>query len=354
MPSIAGTTYLPHDKLLWWDRIIKPNEINVLFWEPLPPRSGWSAPSLEMDFVAVGEQDESLANDIRAIFRGDSSTNEFIKMGFMDIEGWFISNSHPLTADFDATPEQIVDDWIPKIPVPHVSSGDLPVDDQIVTIDESTGETNNEVGEAGQENIADTGGADNGVATRHPAVIDFKSIFTLGPRKIFQKRVYLGLRHGNAIPVGEGAQRYAASVSASIQAVRSEGTYGIVIFTVSMPHINAMGNEYDEITERLAPWDNWQDMIMMYQRVPLEQFEMMDELTIAQANMAHRADLAAGSDASRDASGLWGITDGYRKYIRSKRNYSVKKGVWEQKPLMCSIRMEHTVHVPFTLIPPRM
>ena len=348
--GMIGMNFLPHDKYVFKDLILVPNEITPIFWEPIPPKSKWSAAAFEMDMIAVGENDYSIGNALRQRIPGVSDgTNNFTKQGFVDIQGWLISNSQPLTADFTATPEQIVDDWIRKIRVPHKSSGDLQPDDVIQTVKEGTGAQLEDINEE------DNSQPDGGVATKHPAVINMTAWYDLGAHMFYEKRLYLGVRHGNGIPVGEQTQRYNASMATDISAVGTTGNYAIVIWTASMPHLNAMGTQYDEPHERLAPWTTWEDMIMMYQRAPLEMFEMIDELEIAQANADIREDYQKTGESSQDDfTGLWGMTAGFREYIMSKRQYSVKPAVWEQKPLQASLRVTHTVHAPFQLIPNRM
>ena len=174
----------------------------------------------------------------------------------------------------------------------------------------------------------------------------------------FETREYLGQRRGNAIAVEENLQRYAGNIQTSIDGIGSAGKYSIVIFTVSMPHLNAMGTDYDEKDEPISRFEDWDDRIMTYQRAPLEHFEMQDEISLANARYRFRQDTqATGLDnqpADVPNNGLWGITGNFDKYIQEKREYSVKPGLWEQKPLYFSIRVNHTTNTPFMLIPARM
>ena len=359
MPSLAGQQLLPHDKTFFGDRILVPNQVNALWWTALPPRSVWSASMFDVDMISVGTRDNSLSESVRALIPGfQDGANDFIKMGYVDIQGWLINYDQPLTATLTATPEQIIDDYIRKVPVPYVNPGsNLTADQQLQTVAEAVGPDSN-ISEEGEDQVQDTTGNNAGLATRHPAVIDQAAWYEIGPHMFFEERIYLGTRHGNAIPVANEQQRYAAAVRTNISGKGSMGKFAVVIFTASMPHLNAMGNEYDEDDEPLSPWATWEDMIMTYQRAPLEHFEMQDEISLANARFRFRQDTQTTDGSNQPAnvpqSGLWGITGNYDKYIQDKRAYSVKQGVWEQKPLMASIRVNHTINTPFMLIPNRM
>ena len=101
-------------------------------------------------------------------------------------------------------------------------------------------------------------------------------------------------------------------------------------------------------------------MIMTYQRAPLEHFEMQDEISLANARYRFRQDASLvgnnlpGGDNNAAQRGLWGITGNYEKYIQEKRAYNVLQGTWEQKPMLASLRINHTINTPFVLVPNRM
>ena len=152
-------------------------------------------------------------------------------------------------------------------------------------------------------------------------------------------------------------QRYTAAIRTNIAGKASRGKYAVVIFTVSMPHLHAMGQDHDESDEPLGPWEDWDDMIMAYQRAPLNYGEMQDEISLENARYRFRQDMQVGDGSgptSRPQEGFWGITGDFEAYIQQKRQYSVKQGMWEQKPMMASIRVNRTITAPFLLIPNRL
>ena len=367
MPNLAGQTFLPHDKTKFGDRLAVPNKITAIDWYLLPQGAVWSCPMWEADFIAVGSRDNSFSESIRNIIAGlpipfgnyEDGANDFIQMGYFDLQGWIISYDVPLATELSlATPNQLVDDYIVKVPVPYVSPGrTITPDQQYQTFRETLGEDSN-ISEEGIENVQDTDEPNEGLATSHPAVVKAYQQFDLGPQMFFEKRVYLGVRKGAGMPVGENRQRYAGEVSASIQGIRGGGRYTAVIWTISMPHLNAFGTPNDEADEPMSIFSNWDELNMAHQRAPLEYFEMQDEISLENARYRFRQDMQTqnvdGSTTSNAQEGLWGITDTLGKYIQDKRQYFVKQGTWQQKPLMFSIRENHTVSAPFTLIPNRM
>ena len=370
MANIKGSTNFTIDYQWFKDDIIRPNEITPIFWAPIPAHGVFSMPQLNIDMIATGQSDFSASETIRQRIPGAANgTNNFVKQGFVDIQGWLISNSVPLTEDFDdSSAKDIVDDWIRKVRVPRLDSGFLAdlsgvpqsgslegFDQRLQTIEEGTGAENNEVAVAGEntfEDENDVSEPDNGLATKHPAVLDMVSWYDLGARMFYEERIYLGTRHMNAIPVGEESQRYWAAVRTNIAAKGSKGEYGIVIFTASMPHLNAFGTPGDDADDRIAPWSDWAEMQAMYDRYPLEWTEMKDEVSIAAANAVIRGEMdnAASSDYITQK---YGISEGFKKIVEQKRLYSVKPGVWEQKPLLYTIRCNYNITYPFTFIPNR-
>ena len=370
MANITGMTHLPHDKTFFGDRLAVPNRVSPIWWQFLPPNTVWSAPMVEADVIAVGHRDDSLSEAVRNFIGSlpvpfgnfEQGANDFRKMGYFDLQGWIISYDQPLLDDFtDATPEQIVDDFILKVPVPYVAAGEqISADDQLQTVREAYGEDATATSAEGEDAVLTPDDNRDGLATSHPAVIKQVTMYDLGPQMFFEKRVYLGTRRGNAIPVGEQQQLYATNVSTNIDGIATRGKYGIVMFTVSMPHLNAFGTPNDELDEPISPYDDFNEFIMTYNRVPLENMEMQDEISLANARYRFRQDASLvgnnlpGGDNNAAQNSLWGITGGYEKYLQEKRQYSVKRGTWEQKPLMFSLRVNHTLNVPFVLIPNRM
>ena len=366
MANITGMTHIPHDKTFFGERLAVPNQVTPLWWQFLPPNTVWSCPMFEADFISVGTRDNSLSESIRNFIAGlnvpvgnfEDGANDFVKMGYFDLQGWIISYDTPLVHSFtDATPEQIVDDYIMKVPVPYVAPGEqITADDQLQTLREAYGEDATEVSAEGEENVLTPDDNRDGLATSHPAVIRQVTMYDLGPQMFFERRMYLGTRQGNAIPVADQKQRYAGRLNSSIGGIATRGKYSIVMFTVSMPHLNAFGTPNDEKDEPLSPYSNFNEFIMTYNRVPLENAEMQDEIGIANARYRFRQDMqnTDAEVANTPQTGLWGITGGYEKYLQEKRQYSVKQGIWEQKPLMFSLRVNHTLNVPFVLIPNRM
>ena len=375
---LAGMNYLPHDKTFFGDRLIVPNRLNYLWGTAIPPLSVWSASMFDVDFISVGSRDDSLSESIRQFITNlpfadnlfQDGANDFIKMGYMDIQGWLIAENVPLTKDLTATPNQLIDDYIRKVPVPVLNDGDqLTPDEQLQTVAETVGPDSN-VSEEGEDQLVNENL--EGFATKHPAVIDQAAWYDLGPQMFYEQRIYLGHRHGNAVSVAEQKQRYAAAIRTKIGGKATRGRYAAIIFTVSMPHLHAGGNvgdatnDVDYADEPISPYTSWEDMIMTYQRAPLEHFEMQDEISLANARFRFRQDMQdwTGLDGSpitgqptpsSEAMGsLWGITGNYDKYIAEKRAYNVLQGTWEQKPMLASIRINHTINAPFMLVPERM
>ena len=362
--ALTGMNYLPHDKTFFGDRLLVPDKINALWWTVLPPQSVWSAPMFDLDMIAVGRRDDSLSESIRALLPGfDQGPNDFIKMGYMDVQGWIIAQNTPLTKDLTATPNQLIDDYIRKVPIPQLNDGNsLTPDEQLQTVAEAVGPDSN-ISEAGEDNVVSNGGEElKGFATKHPAVIDQAAWYELGPQMFFEERIYLGTRHGNAIPVADQKQRYAAAIRTKFDGKATAGRYAAIIFTVSMPSLQAGGNWEDDdgAEEPISPYQSWEDMIMTYQRAPLEHFEMQDEISLANARYRFRQDASLvgnnlpGGDNNAAQRGLWGITGNYEKYIQEKRAYNVLQGTWEQKPMLASLRINHTINTPFVLVPNRM
>lgn len=368
MPNIAGTAHLPHDKTKFGDRLAVPNQVTPIDWYLLPMGSTWSAASWEADFIAVGKRDVSLSESIRNVISNfdipgldpDRGETNFKKMGYFDLQGWVISYDQPLTSELNqATAVQLVDDYIKKVPVPYVSPGQtITPDQQLQTMRETLGEDANH-GEEGIDNVKDTSGSNNGVATSVPSVINPVQYYEMGPHMFFEQRMYLGTRRGNAIPTGENEQVYAGNVQTDIGGIAAGGRYTAILWTVSMPHLFAYGTPNTEADEPLSIFDDWEELNLGHQRAPLEFFEMQDEISLQNARYRFRQDMfqeGGGGEAlnSEPQVGLWGITDTLGKYVQDKRQYFVKQGMWEQKPLMFSIRSNYTINAPFTLVPNRM
>ena len=121
--GVTGMHLLPHDKTFFGDRLIVPNKISCLWWTVLPPKSSWSSPMFSLDAISWGTRDDSLSESIRQAVGGYDGSNDFTKMGYVDIQGWLITGDQPLTKDLTATPNQLVDDYIRKIPVPVLNDG---------------------------------------------------------------------------------------------------------------------------------------------------------------------------------------------------------------------------------------
>ena len=362
--ALAGMNYLPHDKTFFGDRLLVPNQINALWWTVLPPMSVWSAPMFDVDMISVGRRDNSLSESVRALIPGfEDGATDFIKMGYMDVQGWLIAQNTPLTKDLTATPNQLIDDFIRKVPVPVLNDGDsLTPDEQLQTVAEAVGPDSN-ISAEGEDAIVtnpdwNNGGNFTGFATKHPAVIDQAAWYELGPQMFYEERIYLGQRHGNSVPIAEQKQRYAAAIRTKFDGKATKGRYAAIVFTVSMPHLQAGGNWYDQDGENepISRFESWEDMIMTYQRAPLEHFEMQDEISLANARYRFRQDMQ--NDASQGENvgqvGLFGVTGNYDKYIAEKRTYNVLQGTWEQKPMLASMRINHTINTPFMLVPNRM
>lgn len=368
MAGVTGMHMLPHDRTFFGDRLLVPNKINALWWTVMPPRSIWSANMFDVDMIAVGRDDDSLSESIKQLITGSDGSNDFVKMGYIDIQGWIIAQNTPLTKDLTASPNQIIDDYIRKIPVPVLNDGNkLSPDEQLVTLREQVGE-DSITSEEGEENIIGGGNTNNEqlvgfTAGSYPSVIDQAAWYDLGPEMFFEERIYLGTRHGNAIPVANNKQRYVATLRTKFGGKATRGQYGVIIFTASMPHLHAGSNwgdidsGKDPAVDRISDYDGWVDMIMAHQRIPLESFEMQDEINLANARQVFRQDqqLKGGDQmaTSEAQEGLWGVTGNYEKYLREKRRYHVLQGTWEQQPMLASLRINHTMNVPWMLVPNR-
>lgn len=368
MAGVTGMMHLPHDKYHFGTRYAVPNEVRPIWWWCLPPQSAISIPRMSLEYWSVGTGDQDLLASIRDVLSTLASqvgisyaSGElgFEYRGYFDLQGWIISGDYPLGEDnqlFTATPQQLVDDYIRKIKVPYVNPGSvLTADQQLQTVRESIGDDRN-TDEVGLENVNETSDPASGEATRHQAVIDQAAWYDLGPHMFFEHREWMGMRRGNGMPVGERKQRYAGNLETSIKAIRSKGKYAIVLFTVSMPHIYAMGNDWDEQDEPVSIYDNWMELIFTNQYAPLDHMSLQDEISIQQARDRYQDYVTGTTNAenNRVPVGHFQPTANYDKYITMKRNYSVKPGSFQQKPLQIDIDIDFTEHAPFILVPSRM
>lgn len=367
--GMTGLMHIPHDKFHFWTKRVLPNEVTPIWWYTLAPASAVSIPNISFDYWSVGEGDFSPGNTFREKLSGltntllgiDFSTGEldFRYRGFFDLQGWIISGDYPLGESgglFTATAKQIVDDYIRKVPVPYVSPGQvLTPEQQLQTVRESVGEDRNTDAE-GLENVDEVSNPNEGEATSTLATIDQAAWYDLGPQMFFEHREWMGIRNGNGMATAEQKQRYAGNIESSIKAIRSKGKYAIIVFTISMPHINAMGNDYDEDTDPISIYDNWMEGIMINQYAPLDHMSMQDEISIANARSRWQAETQgrAVEDNANLVPGHWAPTANYGKYITMKRNYSVQRESFQQKPLQIDIAVDFTEHAPFMLIPNRM
>ena len=353
MANVTGMDYVVHPVRDWGERLFVPDQVVPFYWQLVPPKSVWSSPRFDVDFMSVGQRDFSLSESLRDLLPGfDSGTADFVKQGFVDIQGWVVQDFKPIGGDLDGlTPQQVVDDYIKVIANPSLDEGQYTADEQLVTLREGAGEDyegDSDNRDAAADRNAGTNVDTGGIATKVPAVIDMAAWYDLGPRMFFEQRVFLGMRHDNAVPVGEHEQRYAGAIRTNIDGIGVTGKYAIIIFTASMPHLHAGGTPFDEKDEQIAPFTDWDDMIAMYQNAPLSLREMVDDLTIQGAARQFQLD-AQGGDGS--LKGLWGPDYRFDDYIQASRRYYVKPGAWEQKPLLASIRVDANLTVPFMLAP---
>lgn len=354
MADVTGLDYINHPVRDWGDRLLVPDAVTPFYWQLVPPKSVWSSNRFDIDMVSVGQRDFSLSESIRDALPGyNDGTTDFIAQGFVDIQGWIIQDFKPIGGDLDGlTPRQLVDDYIKLIANPSLDEGQYTADEQLVTLREGAGDDYDLETEQTQEAAADRNAGTNvdtgGVATRVPAVIDMAAWYDLGPRMFYNERIFLGMRHENAMPVGEQKQRYAARIRTNIDGKGAMGKYAVIIFTASMPHMHAGGTPFDEADEQIAPFTDWDEMIAMYQNAPLSLREMVDEVSIQGAARQFQAD-AAGSDGS--LKGLWGPDYRFDDYIQASRRYYVKPETWVQLPLLASIRVDAMLTTPFMLAP---
>ena len=356
MANVTGMDYVNHPVRDWGDRLLLPDKVTPFYWQVIPPKSVWSSPRFDIDFVSVGNRDFSLSETIRDALPGfNDGTTDFIAQGFVDIQGWVIQDFKPIGGSLDGlTPDILVRDYIKQINNPKLDAGhsEYTADEQLVTLREGAGEDYeadpDQDHEAAQRNAGDTNVQDPGKATKHPAIIDMAAWYDLGPRMFFERRVFLGMRHDNAMPVGEQKQRYASNIRTAIEGIGVQGKYSVIIFTASMPLIHAGGTPRDESDEPVSPFVDWDDMIAMYQNAPLSLREMVDEVGITQAAQQVQADMKQ-SDGS--LKGLWGPDYRFDDYIQSSRRYYVKPETWVQLPLLASIRVDANLSVPFMLAP---
>ena len=351
MANVTGMDYVVHPVRDWGDRLFVPDEVRPFYWQLVPPKSVWSSPRFDVDFVSVGQRDFSLSESIRDALPGyNDGTTDFIAQGFVDIQGWVIQDFKPIGGDLDGlTPEMLVNDYIKLIANPSLDSGQYTADEQLVTLREGAGDDYELESDATQEAAADRNAGQNvdtgGVATKVPAVIDMAAWYDLGPRMFFEQRVFLGMRHENAMPVGEQKQRYAGAIRTNIDGIGVTGKYAVIVFTASMPHLHAGGTPFDEADEQIAPFTDWDDMIAMYQNAPLGLREMVDELSI------HDAQINTAVNNQNELKSLWGPDYRFDDYIQASRRYYVKPETWVQLPLLASIRVDANLTVPFMLAP---
>ena len=361
MANITGMDSVVHPVRDWGDRLVVPDKVMPFYWQLLPTDSVWSAPQFNIDFVSVGQRDFSVSESIRSIIPGfNDGTTDFIAQGFVDIQGWLIQDWEEVGGSLgDITPNQVVQDYVRKIANPKLDANlltantqEYTADQQLVTPREAQGpdytqdEDNRD--DAEDRNAdgrdVDTGGE----ATSVPAIIDMGKLYDFGPSMFFENRVYLGMRHDNAMPVGEQKQRYAGNIRTSIDGIKARGKFSVVIFTTSMPLMHAGGTPFDEADEKIAPFTDWDEMLAMYQNAPLGMREMIDDVGIHQAARQFQLD-AQGDDGQ--LRGLWGPDSRFDEYIQSVRRYYVKPETWVQLPLLISNRINAHLTVPFTLAP---
>ena len=357
MANVTGMDYVNHPVRDWGEKLLVPDVVTPFYSQIVPPDSVWSSPRFDVDMVSTGRRDYSISENFRDLVPDifNDGTSDFIAQGFVDIQGWVVQDFKPIGGTLEGlTARNVVDDYIKLIANPKLEQGhrDYTADEQLVTLREGAGEDYEQEDQESRDAAADRNAGEDvrtgGQATKVPAIIDMAAWYDLGPRMFYEERIYLGMRHNNAMPVGEQKQRYASQIRTSIDGIGATGKYAIIIFTASMPHIHAASNDAYGENDAISPFNNWDDLIAMYQNAPLSLREMVDELNIEQAGRQFQLD-AQDNDGSLKS--LWGPDYRFDDYIKASRRYYVKPEAWVQLPLLASLRVDAMLTVPFMLAP---
>jgi hypothetical protein len=238
-----------------------------------------------------------------------------------------IRQNFPLTSSLSAaTPEQIWDDWVPKVdPVNFDVNTSFGADERFQSLSEGTGPDTGLLGDSVAGGDDGEGDVQASQLLSHPAVMNQIDWLGLGPTQVFSRQVPLGVVHGRGLPVEKNKQRYLDEFDISMDMKGSHDGFAALIFGLSIPELGAMdAGGHDEVDEPLAPWDTWEDMWLMFQKAPLDFIESVD---------------------STD-----GGSEEFKELLEWKRTYSVGDDTWHNTNLTVFVRGQLTLTTDVTLM----
>ena len=262
-------------------RTAEVNTSRPFYWCVVPPKSAWSTGGLHFTFI--------------------SQELPIQRMGWAEIKGYYIDNVVALNQSLDSTPQEIWDDWVPKVDAvnfDHGASG-FGDDERFQSVEEIT--TGGEGQDPGEDNVQDE------QLLSHPMVFQQVDWLGLGPTCIYEQQVPLGVGSGRGMPVTDQTQRYIWETTIQKGMVGgSGGKIGVVIFGVSIPELGAAERgTTDNMTERLSPWTHWTQMVLTFLKAEREFTEAM--LSTDQDDLA----------------------DEFKELIAWKRTYGVGDDTWQ-------------------------
>ena len=260
-------------------------EVNIsrpFYWCVVPPKTAWSTGGLNFTFI--------------------SEELPIQRMGWAEIKGYYIDNVIALNQSLDATPQEIWDDWVPKVDAPNFDNGAAGFgdDERFQSVEEFTREGEGQ--DPGEDNVQD-----DAQLLSSPLVFQQVDWLGLGPTCIYHRQVPLGIGAGRGMPVTDKTQRYVWEETITKSMLGgSGGRIGIVIFGVSIPELGASERgSTDNMTERLSPWSHWTQMILTFLKAEREFTEAM--LTTDQDQLSAE----------------------FRELIAWKRTYGVGDDTWQ-------------------------
>lgn len=270
------------------------NQAYPLYWCIVPPRTAWSAGTLN-----IGYQSDEV---------------DISRAGLVDIAGFYIPNAFGLDERLDLTPRQLADKYIPLIDAQNFDVGtDINDDTRVATISETTESEGQSDNNPATDDIEgrDTGDADvqsnavlNAPYTWH--MVDW--VGGLASRKFYDATTPVGTPYGKHLLVDKRVQRYQASWDLSQGMIGSMTGCGVILVMASIPELGASDSgPSDDADERISPWGTWQRMLKML-------IDAQDQITTAMFEL----------DSST-------FQQEFRELVAWKRTYNVGDDTWENK-----------------------
>ena len=214
-------------------KLVEVNKSRPIYWCPIWPMNAWSTGGLHFEY----ESEEV------PIQRG----------GWGELKGYYIDNIRELNGNLNSlTPQQVWDDYVPKVDAPNFDVGtSFDDDDRFQSGIEY--EQGDEGHDEGEDNVQEN------TLLSHPKVFQQIDWLGFGPTCIYQKQVPLGVASGRGMPVTDQTQRYVWNETIQHGMVGGgSGKIGVIIFGISIPELGASDDgRADTMTERLSPWTHW-------------------------------------------------------------------------------------------------